>query len=776
MINKQENYFILNTKNLTYVMHINKVGYVIQDYFGDHIEVKDVTALGLKEGFAKGTSVVVEEDIDPNFSANNQLLEYSFTQKGDYREPAIILKNNSRGYTFDFRYHDYKINNEIKDVETLPMPHDLDEELVIILKEANLNLYIELHYYISNNHDVITKNVVFKNEDNENVVLEKIASLQFDLINKDYELVNLNGNWISETHASSQKIHPGIYINDSKTGNSSNKHNPFFMIKTSDTKVDYGEAYSFNLMYSGNHQEVVELNVFGNLHIQTGINPYLFAYNVKPGESFITPFALMTYSSKGTNLLSQRMHDFVNDCVVNKNFGHCLRPVVINNWEGTYFKFNEAKLLSIARNAAKFGVELFVLDDGWFSNRNDDFHGLGDYDVNKKKLPGGLKGLAKKINRLGMKFGLWFEPESINIESKLYKAHPEYAITCDGVKPSLERHQLLLNLGKKEVQDYIIENVNNTLKSANIEYVKWDMNRDISDICNKGDEAGEFYHNYILGLYRVVREITQQNPTVLFENCASGGNRFDLGMLYYFPQTWASDCSDSYERISIQGGLYLGYPQSTVSCHVSHRANHQTLRSTPYSTKFNVASFGVLGYELMMNELTKVEKEEIKRQIEFYKEHRELMQYGNFYVIKEKKFEGDNAIWMIQSKDHKEAMFGYFNGLQSTRPHETILKGFDFLEGKQYSFQVLNQPHDLKLFGNLINMILPIHVNADGWLIQTVSKFKSMEMETTKYLVDGALLNNGLILKSEWAGNGYSEDARILADFGSRLYYVKVEE
>lgn len=776
MVSKTNNHFVIETKNLSYIFHINDVGYLVHDYFANKIVVEDFNALGQKQAYPKGSATVVDEDIDPNFSADYSLLEYSFSQKGDYREPGVVLKSDSRGYTFDFRYHDYRINNQVEEIKTIPMPHNLDEELVIVLKEQVLDIYLELHYYISFNHDVIVRNVVLINKTKEDITLEKIMSMQLDMNNKDFDLVNLSGGWINETHEYQQKIHPGIYINDSKVGLSSNKHNPFFMIVSKDVDVDRGECYSFNLMYSGNHQELVELNVYGNLHIQSGINPYMFSYKVRSEESFVTPFAIMTYSSEGTNTLGQRMRDFVNDCVINENFGHRLRPIVINNWEGTYFKFNQRKLLSIAKKASKFGVELFVLDDGWFSNRNDDYHGLGDYDVNKKKLPSGLSGLAKKINKLGMKFGLWFEPESINIESKLYKSHPEYVIQTKDVKPSRGRHQLTLDLTKVEVQDYIIENISNTLRNANIEYVKWDMNKNISDINKNSGEEGEFYHRYVLGLYRVISTLTSQFPHILFENCSSGGNRFDLGMLKYFPQTWASDCSDSYERISIQQGLSYGYPLSSISAHVSHRVNHQTLRVAPYSSKFDVASFGVLGYELMLNELTKVEQKEIKNQIAFYKEHRELFQYGDFYIVKPKKYEGDSAMWMVQSKDHKEAIIGYFNGLQSLCPKETFLKGYNFLKGKQYSVEVMNQPHNIKKFGNLVNMILPIHVNSDGSLINLVSKHISLPMEKESFKVDGELLNRGVQLKSEWAGNGYDDNVRVLGDFGARLYFIKMVE
>mgnify|MGYP003289681777 CR=1 FL=1 len=771
MIKILKNYYIIETKNLSYIFHVNKVGYLISDYFGDKIKVDEnsLNALGLKEAYAKGTSVVVDEKIDPQFSAANQLLEFSFVGKGDSNEPALVIKN-SRGYVFDFRFKEAKINKKIEDIKTLPMPKNLDEELIITLKDSSLEIYLELHYFINNKLDVVTRNSVLINKEEDELHISKIASLQFDHINNNFELLNLNGNWSSETHIETKEIKRGIYINDSKTGLSSNKHNPFFLIKNKDTIEDYGEVYAFNFIYSGNHQELVELNYCDHLHIQIGINPTFFDWKLNKNEKFITPFALMTYSSKGYNLSSQRMHDFINECVVNQNFKNTPRPILINNWEGTYFNFNEAKLLKIARKAKDFGVELFVLDDGWFGTRNDDTQALGDYDVNRKKLPHSLKGLAKKINKLGMKFGLWFEPEAISENSKIYKEHPEFVIHVDGIAPSTGRHEYLMDLTKKEVQDYIIENVSNVLESANIEYVKWDMNREISDFPGQGD----FHHKYVLGLYRIISTLVDKFKNVLFENCSSGGNRMDLGMLHYFSQTWVSDCSDPYERLSIQSGLYYGYPVSTITGHVSAKVNHQTLRQTSYNTKFAVSSFSLLGYELSLDELTNAQQKMIKEQIAFYKEHRELIQFGDFYKLKEKEFEGDSAIWMIKSKNNEEAILGYFNGLQSLTPKETVIKGLNLKEDKKYKIEVFANNHEISEFGSLVNMILPIHVNPDGLIIRTVNKYKTMPRENENYEVYGSLVNSGLILKSEWAGNGFNEDVRVLGDFGSRLYHIKM--
>jgi len=773
MIRKIDDYFVIETKNLSYIIHVNKVGYIIHDYFGNKIEVNDtsIKSLGLKEEFAKGTTVVVDEDIDENFSSNNQLTEFSFAGKGDTKEPAAIIKN-SRGYVFDFRYLNYETTNDITKINVLPIPDNLDSELIIYLKDQALDIILELHYYISEEYDVICRNTILKNNESDELHFGKLSSLQLDLINHDYELLNLNGAWISETHVTSQKICRGIYINDSKTGLSSNIHNPFFLIKENKTTFDYGKVISFNLMYSGNHQELVELNSYDHLHIQVGINPTFFDYKIKKGETFVSPIALLTYSSEGFNLSTKRMADFINNCVVNKNFANCPRPVLINNWEATYFNFNEAKLLKIARKAKKFGIELFVLDDGWFGRRSDDTKGLGDYDVNRKKLPHGLNGLSKRINKIGLKFGLWLEPEAISKNSKIFELHPEYIIQVDGIKPSTGRHEYLMDLTKKEVQDYIIDSVCNVLNQANIEYIKWDMNRIITDF----PQTGEFHHNYVLGLYKVLKTITQRFPNVLFENCSSGGNRLDLGIMHYFPQTWASDCSDHYERVSIQSGLYYGYPLSTITSHVSAHVNHQALRDTEYSKKFPVCAFSCLGYELSLDELTPFDEILVKNQISFYKDHRMLLQYGNFYKLKEKEYEGDSAIWMVKSKDNKEAIIGYFNGLQNLTPKETVIKGLNLENNLNYSFEVFETKHSIKNFGSLVNMILPIHVNPDGFIVRTFSKYRGMDGEKESYVISGSILNNGLILKSEWAGNGLNDNVRVLGDFGSRLYYIKALE
>ena len=469
------------------------------------------------------------------------------------------------------------------------------------------------------------------------------------------------------------------------------------------------------------------------------------------------------------------MHRFTNNHVIPSQWNNTIRPVVINNWEATYARFTESKLLSLANQAKKYGAELFVLDDGWFGARNNDYQGLGDYNVNKKKLPGGLKGLSNKIHRKGMKFGLWFEPEAVNPDSDCYRAHPDWAVKCVDREPALGRHELILDLTKKAVQDYIIENVSNTLNSAKIEFVKWDMNRNISDITFGDYLPGEFYHRYMLGLYRIFDELTKRFPDVLFEGCASGGNRFDLGTLAYFPQIWASDDTDANERLTIQSGYYLGYPQSCVSAHVSSAPSHQLLRITPIDTRFNVAMFGVLGFELLFNEMSKFERQRCLKLIEVYKANRDLLQFGDFYELE--SFSKNYKKWQVLSKDKKHSVIGHFNILQKTNAPEAFLDAKDLLEDKQYKVDLVELDHNIKEFGGLVNMITPFHVNPNGWLVDTLSKFKTMPGEKDSYLVYGsALTNRGLILNPEWSASGFNDGVRILRDFGSRIYLVNIYE
>ena len=768
MIVTNKEVFILNTKNLTQVFHVDKTGLLLHDYFGAHIDIKDfdISALKQKITVQKGTSTVYKESVDPNLSMDTTLLEFSFPHKGDYKRTPILLRNEKSGYVFDFSYEKYEIRKSPKGLENLPSPHDADEELVIYLLDKENQVQIELHYVLFVDSDVIARNVVINNLGKEDVHVLKALSFQLDMNNQNYQVVNLVGGWASEMNEEVTDIKVGTLIHESRTGFSSHKVNPLFLLKNKETSLNRGDAFIFNLVYSGNHIQEVELTPYGYLRIEAGINPFCFDHTLKLGESFSTPYAVITYSNKGINEARSNMHKFVNEHIIASRWKEALRPVVINNWEGTYFKFNERKVLSIAKKAHNFGAELFVLDDGWFGDRNDDSHALGDYNVNKKKLPDGLKGLAKKVNKMGMKFGLWFEPEAISPLSNLYKLHPDWAIRSSS-EPSLARHELLLDLSKEEVQQYIIDNVSATLDSANIEYVKWDMNRHMSDPSNIN--SGEFFHNYIVGLYKILKTLTEKYPNILFEGCASGGNRFDLGVLCYCPQIWASDDTDSYERLFIQRGYLYGYPLSTLSNHISAEHNHQSLRSSSYDSRFNIASFGILGYELIFSELNKFDKSRAKTLIEIYKQNRDIFQFGEFFELESNN---GHIKWQVLSKDKSKSVVGEFAGKQSLTPSESILLTQGLKDEAMYKVDNVEVIHNIKEYGGLVNLILPFHVNPNGKLVDIASKHITMPSEQDHYQVYGSVLNNkGVILTPEWSASG--QDVRLLRDFGSRLYLIQ---
>ena len=764
--------FVLNTKDLSYVFHVDKTGLLLHDYFGKRIEIKDfnIEAIKQKVSCQKGTSTIYKEEINDQLSMDNTLLEFSFPHKGDYKNTPILLKSEKAGYTFDFSFDRYEIRKEPLDNKELPAPHDNDEELVIYLLDKANEVEVELHYVIFEESNVIARNMVINNKGNYSLHVLKALSMQLDLINREFELKNFVGGWASEMNEANQLLVSGIYIHESKTGFSSHKVNPLFLLKNKDASLENGDVYIFNLIYSGNHVSEVELTPYGYVRVESGINPFCFDYELKEKESFKTPYAVFTFSDKGINGARVNMHKFVNEHVIASRWKEALRPVVINNWEATYFKFTESKVINIAKKAKEYGAELFVLDDGWFSTRNDDCHGLGDYWINKKKLPGGLKGLAKKVNKMGMQFGLWFEPESVNPQSDLYNAHPEWAIKSENIAPSLARHQLLLNLGNEDVQVYIIENISKILDEAHIEYIKWDMNRHMSDLPNVAN-AGEFYHRYILGLYRVLRTLTEKYPHVLFEGCASGGNRFDLGILSYCPQIWASDDTDAHERLNIQNGYLYGYPQSTLSNHVSSTHNHQTLREMSIDSRYNVASFGVLGYELIFSEMSKFEREQCKKLIEVYKKYRDVFQYGELRACPSTN---GHIVWQVTNKEKTKCIVGEFASLQTITPKESLLITVGLNDNKEYSVSNVLVPHNIKEYGGLVNMILPFHVNPNGKIVDIASKFITMPSEIDKYVVSGSILNNkGLVLNPEWSASGTNEHVRVLRDFGSRLYIIE---
>ena len=505
----------------------------------------------------------------------------------------------------------------------------------------------------------------------------------------------------------------------------------------------------------------------------------------------------MTYSSAGYNGMSGQMHDFVSKHILRGPWKDRLRPVLLNSWEASYFKISEGKLLRLARKAKSVGIELFVMDDGWFGERNDDTSSLGDWYPNKKKLPHGIKGICDKVRKLGLEFGIWVEPEMVNRNSELYRAHPDWAMEIPGKKHSEGRNQMVLDLANIEVQDYLIKAMSDVFSSADISYVKWDMNRNFTDIFSKAvpyDRQGEVCHRYMLGLYRVMRELTGKFPDILFEGCASGGNRFDLGILSFFPQIWASDDTDALCRAEIQTGYSYGYPMSAVTAHVSDCPNHQTLRRTPIETRFNVASFGVLGYECNLCDMSKDDIEAVRAQIAMYKQWREVMQFGRFYratsmndsrscdgdelgapgISALEPLPGNEISWTVVSKDKTKAVSMTMQILTHANAQWCVLKPIGLEPDYKYHMEGRDLKFDLRDFGGLVNYVAPVHVKQDGLLHKLIAKFYKMKAESEKHDMYGdAMMYAGVHLRSAFASCGFNENMRYYPDFGSRIYTIE---
>ena len=626
--------FILNTAHTSYVMKVLDTGHIEHLYYGRMIHLDDADGLTEQHEFAPGTTSVYSPE-NGNFSLEDMRLEMSSYGKGDVREAFIEVVNSDGSMTSDFLFESYS-ESKGRDggTEGLPTSYGEDAEvLTITLADKENSLKLELIYSVYSDTDVITRTAKLINEGDGDIRIRKLMSCQIDFDPGNYVFSTFTGAWAREMKRTDMSVSSARLVNSSFTGNSSNGANPFVMLSKRGAAEEYGDVYGFNLVYSGNHYESVEKSPFGKVRFLSGINPTSFEWKLSKGESFLTPEAVMTYSSMGYNGMSGQMHDFVSKHILRGPWKDRLRPVLLNSWEASYFKISEGKLLRLARKAKSVGIELFVMDDGWFGERNDDTSSLGDWYPNKKKLPHGVKGICDKVRKLGLEFGIWVEPEMVNRNSELYRAHPDWAMEIPGKAHSEGRNQMVLDLANSDVQDYLIKAMSDVFSSAEISYVKWDMNRNFSDIFSRAvpaDRQGETAHRYMLGLYRVMRELTNKFPNILFEGCASGGNRFDLGILSFFPQIWASDDTDALCRSEIQTGYSYGYPMSTVTAHVSDCPNHQTLRRTPIETRFNVASFGVLGYECNLCDMSKDDIEAVRAQIAMYTRRSMRMGFSSF--------------------------------------------------------------------------------------------------------------------------------------------------
>ena len=766
--------FTLETERTSYVFRATSPGHLEHIHYGERIPAGEIETLLTKRNIMHGSSVPYSAQ-DDTYCLDNLPLEWSGVGCGDYRQTPLEVKLSDGTFRTDFLYDSHEIVNGCVPMTSLPSAYDetnAAQTLIVTMLDQAAQLKLLQYYTVFPLVDVISRRAVLVNTGEKEVSIRRIMSMQLDLENEGFSLVTFDGAWAKETHRHDRILQYGQYVNSSVTGASSNRHNPGFLLYADGSTQSHGHVYGFNLVYSGNHIGIAERSPFDLVRVQLGIHPQSFEWALTGGERFETPEAVMTFSPDGFNGMSAHFHDFVNAHIVRGDWKGKERPVLINNWEACFFQFTRRKLLRLARQASRLGVELFVLDDGWFGKRNDDHAGLGDYDVNKKKLPRGMKSFADEIRALGMQFGLWFEPEMVNPDSDLYRAHPEYAVTTPNRTPLLGRNQLVLDLCNPDVRDYIVDNVSRVLDDANVDYVKWDMNRHISDACSPAlSNQGEFYHRYILGLYDVLTRIFRPRPRILLESCSSGGNRFDLGMLCFSPQVWSSDDTDAIERLKIQEGLSYLYPLSSMGAHVSASPNQQTLRQTSISTRFNVASFGCLGYELDLKHLTLLERKEVKEQIAYYIAHRKTLQYGRFYRNDTPKM--NKVYWQTVSPDRSRSIAGVFQTQAQAAESNDILPLSGLDEAKRYRMQTKNQRVFVRRFGGLVNHLLPFPINPNGMLFRWADRLYALKDCVETYTASGKTLLQGVHLHKQFVATGYNEQIRMLGDFGSNLYAIE---
>ena len=636
MIEYQEDLslFHLKSRDFSYILQVLDEGYVVHRYFGKKIKrfSPDNKITYLDRAFSPNPT-----SQDRTFSLDTLALEYSSNGLGDFRTAAIEVRN-AKGTALDLRYQGHRIYKGKKELAGLPASFGNEEQvetLEVDLYDQLTEVTVTLTYSLFEEANFLARSALIQTG-KQAIQLEKALSLTLDLPHKDFTIHSLTGRYGFEKEWTQTPLTQGRYSVGSIRGASSHSRTPFIALADPATTEDQGDIYSAQLVYSGNFTAFVETTAIQTSRLGIGLNDEHFSWHLEAHSQFQTPEALLSYTDQGFTGLTRDNQGFARQHIARGKWAQKERPILINNWEATYFHFTEDKILELAQSAKEAGIELFVLDDGWFGKRNSDTCSLGDWVENRDKLPSGLAGLGKKINDLGLAFGLWFEPEMVSEDSDLYRAHPDWTIQISGRGHTYSREQLVLDLSKQEVCDYLIEAVSAVLESAPISYVKWDMNRNITNIPEHqaNHEKHEFYHRYILGLYQVLEELNQRFPDILFESCSGGGGRNDLGMLYYMPQAWASDNTDAIGRLSIQEGTGLIFPAVSVGSHVSAVPNHQTGRVTPLATRGHVAMLGNLGYELDLHALPERKLEQIAQQVETYKSIRKTVQFGDYYRLK----------------------------------------------------------------------------------------------------------------------------------------------
>ncbi|WP_418408704.1 alpha-galactosidase [Blautia sp.] len=680
--NEEKKIFRLDTEKSTYVMGVSPEGFLGHIYYGDRLFMEaDNYLLRMEEPPYTPSVNKREKSAFLDFFP----MEYPTGGIGDYRESCLNIRNAAGNMGCELHYTGHEIYKGKKGLKGLPASFATEDEaetLEITLKDADLDLEVVLSYTAFEKENVITRSVRVQNQGKEDLRIEKILSACLDMDNENFSMLSLHGTWARERHIQTGELHYGKQVISSARGESSHQEHPFIALVTNGTEQENGKVYAMHFVYSGNFMAEIELCQFDNLRMTMGINPEEFSWLLTPGEEFQAPEVVIVYSGNGLGAMTRSYHDFYRNHLIRSKFKYEKRPILINNWEATYFDFNTDKLLDIAREAKKCGIEMLVMDDGWFGKRNSDNCSLGDWKVNEEKITGGLKHLVDEVNKIGLQFGIWFEPEMISPDSDLYRAHPDWAIQIQGREATQSRNQYVLDFSRPEVRDYAYECVASVLRSANIAYVKWDMNRQLSDLGSSylpKERQQELFHRYVLGVYELQERLVTEFPDLLLENCSGGGARFDPGMLYYSPQIWCSDNTDAVERLMIQEGSALIYPLSVIGAHVSDCPNHSVGRVTPFETRGHVALAGTFGYELDITKIPEEDRALIPEQTATYNKYRHLIQQGEYYRIASYRENHKYDCWALSSQDKKEVLVTYVQvlGVPNSHSRKVFLRGFD---------------------------------------------------------------------------------------------------
>ncbi|MCI8437014.1 MAG: alpha-galactosidase [Lawsonibacter sp.] len=690
VINKEHRVFTLHTKNTTYQMKADRHNVLIHTYYGPRVGDCDLSYLVRYADRACAPNPH-EAGTDRTYSLDTLPQEYSTCGVGDFRLPSIEVEYPDGSRVADLRLTGWKVERGKYELDGLPFFRGAEgvKTLRITLEDPAADLAVELAYGVFEDCDLITRSVQVRNCGSAPVRLRQCASLCLDFQRSDLDLITFDGCHMMERAPSRAPLRSGVQGVGSVRGTSSHQHNPFVVLCDREANEDYGLCYGAMLLYSGNFQAQAEASQYDNVRLVMGINPYQFCWTLEPDATFTAPEAALVCSPSGLGQMSRQFHRAIREHLIQDPLRGARRPVLINNWEATYFSFDTEKLADIAKTAAPLGIELFVMDDGWFGKRDDDNSGLGDWVVNHSKLPGGLEALVPRLKELGMSFGIWIEPEMVSEDSDLYREHPDWALRIPGRVPARGRNQLVLDFSRPEVRRRVYGQIKAVLASADVSYVKWDMNRSLSDVWSAAlppQRQGEVFHRYVLGVYEMLDQLRRDFPHILIEGCAGGGGRFDAGMLYYTPQIWCSDNTDAIDRLRIQYGTSFGYPVSAMGAHVSVVPNEENGRITPMETRGVVAMSGTFGYEMDLSAVPQEEQAIIRRQTAFFKEHYDLIQQGDYYRLTDPFQNGPYTAWEQVSPDRREALVSLvFTSLRAAQPFRTLrLKGLD----PQQTYQV----------------------------------------------------------------------------------------